>query len=240
VEKYEGALKKYKTPEELLKGMGNLQGLVGTDTRGIIVPKEDSPPDVVAQFKQAVGAPESAEGYELSLPEGLPESVQINEDVVGKAKEIAAKYHMPAAALQELMTLSIGHTAESATAMQEALQAQAAESREAQMDILKKTWKGDLDKNLSLAARVGVKLEIPEDDPVFTSANGVRLLVEYAKTQREDSLPITGRDHAVDVKADFEDMVRNIHHPLHHRYHTDPEFARQQSERLQRALANAR
>ena len=239
VEKYTKALSRYKTPEELLKGMGNLQGLVGTDTRGVIVPNSDSSEDVVAAFKEAVGAPGAPEAYEIELGE-LPENVRVSDDVLDKAKQIAHKHHMTPAALQELVQLTIENSANSATQQQEEFTQQVIQRREEQLGILKKEWGGDLDKNINLAKRVGIQQDIPLDDPVFSSANGVRLLVAYAKTQREDSLPITGRDHAVDVRSDFEEMVRNPNHPQHTRYHNDPEFARQQSARLQRALAQAK
>lgn len=50
-----------------------VQELIGR--KGVFVPKDGDKPELVAKFREAIGVPDKAEGYELKAPEGAPEGI---------------------------------------------------------------------------------------------------------------------------------------------------------------------
>lgn len=233
VEKYAESFKKYKTPEELLRGAANLQSLVGS-APGIQIPKADSPEHVVKAYREATGVPDAVAGYELAMPDDLPEGVSINDASLDRAREIAHKHHIPAAALNELVGLQLETMLETASSSTEQANVSATAQRDANLAELQGEWKGDFEKNLSLARRVAISRDVQDGDPILGTPSGIKLLVELGGLVREDTLPINQADHTQSTVSDFEDMVKNSNHPNHHRYHNEPGYARSVHDQMNR------
>ncbi len=78
-----------KSNDDLWKQMGDAQGLIGKRPAG--VPEADASPEDWDKFYNSTGRPESAEGYEFSDIEGLPENVDLTPHT-NKFAEIAHKH----------------------------------------------------------------------------------------------------------------------------------------------------
>jgi hypothetical protein len=73
----------------------NLSGLAKAyaDTKSMVgkrleVPGDDASDEQKAEYNKAMGIPDSAEGYELAVPENLPEGMEYNEDFANAFKGI--------------------------------------------------------------------------------------------------------------------------------------------------------
>jgi hypothetical protein len=233
IEKYSDTLKKYKSPEEMVRGLGNLQGLVGARP-GVEIPTADSPEHVVQAYREATGVPEAVTGYEIPMPEGLPEGFSVNEGTMAKVKDVAHRWNTPVGALQEIAAAYFEGTVADANSMTEQSSSNAVAQRDANLAELQNEWKGDFDKNLTLARRVAISRNVQDGDPILATPSGIKLLVELGGLVREDSLPINRADHTQSTVSDFQDMVKNPSHPNHHRYHNEPGFARAIHDRMNR------
>lgn len=69
---------KYKTPEDFYKGFTNLTKMVGA--KGVIIPKEDAPPEEYDKFYNAIGRPEKPDGYRFDEIKDLHKNVVWNKE----------------------------------------------------------------------------------------------------------------------------------------------------------------
>lgn len=79
------------------------------------VPGEGATADELAAFREAIGAPKEAAGYEVVMPEAAKE-FEIDTAVLDPLKEIAFKHGIPAAAFKELSETFLGNAVEDAKA----------------------------------------------------------------------------------------------------------------------------
>ncbi|NCD17289.1 MAG: hypothetical protein EOL91_08230 [Actinobacteria bacterium] len=61
--------KNIKSPDDLFKQFANTQKLLGK--KGIIVPGEKATPEEIGAFHKALGVPDTEDGYEFGVPEGM-------------------------------------------------------------------------------------------------------------------------------------------------------------------------
>lgn len=68
-------LSKYKTPEDLFKGIDEMQGVLGKKAVGLVPPGENATDEEKATYqgelRKALGVPDKPEGYQIAMPEGL-------------------------------------------------------------------------------------------------------------------------------------------------------------------------
>jgi hypothetical protein len=64
--------KGWKGPEDAIASYHNLEQFMGADKagRGVVIPKDDAPPEEQTAFWNRLGRPESADGYQLPVPDG--------------------------------------------------------------------------------------------------------------------------------------------------------------------------
>lgn len=93
------SLGKYQDVASLAKGYVEAQTLIGR--KGAIIPKEGDGPEVTAAFRQAMGVPDKAEGYEIKVPDGLPEGVW-NDAAAGQFRTWAHELGLTPAQAQGL------------------------------------------------------------------------------------------------------------------------------------------
>jgi len=55
----------------------------------VTVPGDNASPEEIAAFRKAIGVPDSADGYEISAPQNLPDGLGWNEDAVRNFKSFA-------------------------------------------------------------------------------------------------------------------------------------------------------
>ncbi len=84
--------------DSLLAEYGSLKVTGGKLT----VPPADAPYEAHKEFYTQLGVPESPDKYAIAMPEGFPEGFPMNQEFVNKIQDVAHKYKIPAAGLQEL------------------------------------------------------------------------------------------------------------------------------------------
>lgn len=70
--------------------------------KGIQVPGESAKPEEVAAFHKAIGVPDNADGYAISLPEGVAED-ELDMDLIGSLKGKALEAGIPAKGFDQLV-----------------------------------------------------------------------------------------------------------------------------------------
>ncbi len=89
--------KSYKDPNAALDALRAAESKLG-DT--LTLPGEDASEEETNAFYQKLGKPETAEGYQFGLPEGLPESFQYSEELATSFKGMAHKANLSATQAQ--------------------------------------------------------------------------------------------------------------------------------------------
>ncbi len=69
--------KGYKQPADIAKAYKELQAKLGERT---VAPKDDAPKEEWDAFYKRIGRPDSADGYQFKMPEGVPENLPYDSD----------------------------------------------------------------------------------------------------------------------------------------------------------------
>ena len=88
---------RFKNPGDLLKSYVHLR------QTGPAYPDAMATPDQVARFRQLANVPSNPEGYNLPIPEQLPEGVEFDQALAADFAKLAHQHHVPAPALRALM-----------------------------------------------------------------------------------------------------------------------------------------
>jgi hypothetical protein len=142
--------KGWDVPTKAIESYQNLEKLLGADKagRGVIWPKDDTDTEGWAAIHAKLGVPAKAEDYKLPVPEGADDSF---------AKAIAPELHklgITAKQAEGLANWMNAHNAQS----QQALDAEATTTIEAQKSELKAEWGGAYDQNMDVAKRAARSL----------------------------------------------------------------------------------
>ena len=87
---------------ELNRALDAYRSLQGHLDRSIPVPGDDATPGEWDAFERRLGRPDTAEGYEFELPDGLPDDFPYSEDLAGRFRDWAFRAGVPARAAQSL------------------------------------------------------------------------------------------------------------------------------------------
>ncbi len=87
---------------ELNKALDAYRTLQGDLGRSIPLPGDDATPSERDAFERRLGRPDTPDGYEFDLPDGLPESFPYSEDLAGRFRDWAFRAGVPAKAAQSL------------------------------------------------------------------------------------------------------------------------------------------
>lgn len=140
---------KFTSPAEVVKSYAALQSRLG---RSVVKPGPDAGPEELASYRRQLGVPESAEGYQVSLPEDLPD--QLRADPAGEAlqRNFLQAMHEAGASnevVQKALDWYYGNVTQSLNQ-----QAQSAAERRAEAEAsLRHEWGGDHERNLTFAQR---------------------------------------------------------------------------------------
>lgn len=135
--------KGWKNPGELLTSYVNLEKLMGADKAGrtIVMPKDDKDVDGMKAFRAKLGVPDSADKYEIAVPEN--DSGEFLKTAAGWFHELG----IPKAAAQGLAERWNKHWAEAAAKLDADMVAESGK----QLDKLKLDWGGEFDKRSAFA-----------------------------------------------------------------------------------------
>jgi hypothetical protein len=221
-EGFEDFASKYGSLDEAVKGGFNASKQVGRATEGMIkLPGENATDEERQAFqREALGVPETPEGYEWQAPEGVDlDALGIEADSL---KEASAKLHeagLSPSQYKAAMDL-YANTRAQEQEMFSAHQAKLATETEA---ALKKEWGADYNDNIKLANDTAEKLGIAEMLKGYGIINEkpvIDLLHKFGQATAEDGLDGSGgkvskSDQLAQLKA--SPAYRDKTHPDHYK-----------------------
>ena len=162
---------------ELNRALDAYRSLQGHLDRSIPGPGDDATPGEWDAFERRLGRPDTAEGYEFELPDGLPDDFPYSEDLAGRFRDWAFRAGVPARAAQSLHDDYVHELA----GMQRAEAERLALAEDRSHRDLVSAW-GEADgeayrRNVILADRAMHRLglnEVLQDFGVIASDGGVR------------------------------------------------------------------
>ena len=190
---------KYKSPEGLLKGAANLIGFAGKKVEGVVVPSEGSSEHEIAEYRQAIGVPESPTAYELQ-PSDMPEGMDWDDGLAGEWSNV---FHD--AGLSQEQASKIAQSYSDITAKQlEMATSQINESQTVEMEgqraEMQKQWGDKYDANIeaavNMATTLGFDTENQADLAALRSPRVLNMLLEKHGSLQEGHSPRGGTPHA--------------------------------------------
>ena len=163
------SLKVFNSPEMLAKAYVDTKAMVG---KKVTAPTDASTPEEIAAWRKLVGAPNDPTEYGDLKPKDIPDELW-DAGLSDKAKAIALKYHLPAAALKEFAALNI----EGTKAAYDRETAKAAAAMEEGKMQLRKEWGEHFERNRARALTVAAALGIPEGDDLLMRSD---ILMKFA------------------------------------------------------------
>jgi hypothetical protein len=162
-EKFWDAQKGEAKLDQLAISYANLEKAFSSKSQAPKKPGADASPEDQAKYyadlRKFTGAPEKPEDYGIKAPDNLPEGVEWNAELAGKAVGIAHKYGVPPEALHELINLN-NENISSIVAKSESAQKEQVDAMVAELNA---EWKDDAKNNWQRANRgaiaMGVDLE---------------------------------------------------------------------------------
>lgn len=159
-EKFWDAQKGEAKLDQLAISYANLEKAFSSKSQAPKKPGADASPEDQAKYfadlRKFTGAPEKPEDYGLKAPDKLPEGVEWNAELAGKAASIAHKYSVPPEALQELINLNN----ENISGLVEKSQAIQQEQVAAMVAELNAEWKDNAKDNWQRANRGAIALGV--------------------------------------------------------------------------------
>lgn len=229
LEPYGSTLAKFRRPEALAKSYAHLERLKGypdtADSRRM------------ADFRAAVGLPDSAEQFSLTRPADTPDELW-NPALVQSMAQVAYEYGVPPKAMEAMCN---HYAAEGRRFMQEMRQQQEAEIRRADAQ-LQELWGTHYEDNLrtvnaflhTMGKRAGVdSAELMQHPALRANPEFAQLMLEAATLIQEAPLrtgsPADGKQEAYRIAHDpahpLHEAYMRTNHPRHH-------FANEQYDRL--------
>ena len=187
---------KYKSPEGLLKGAANLISFAGKKVEGVIVPNEGSTEQEIAEYRQAIGVPESPTAYDLK-PENLPEGMGWDE---GLSSEWQNVFHDVGLSQEQAAKIAQSYTDITNNQLQNALQTNQANiegEMEQQRAEMQKQWGDKYDTNLqnavNMASTMGFDLENAQDMAAMRNPKVLNMILDKHTAMQEGNMPRGGQ-----------------------------------------------
>lgn len=210
-------LAQVKSVEDLAKGYGNAQRLIGK--KGIFLPTEKSTPEEVADFRKAVGVPETPDGYHIK-PDVIPDGLTWNDDLPKPFLQVAHKHNVSDAAMKDfgkafmqMEQLRLGVSTEMANAIV---------TRELQEGsaVLRSNWRDNYDQKILSVQQACALTGTDPKSKGFRDPATVMCIARLADMISEDKLVSAtgGLSPTTSGKALALDIINNTDNPLHKRY----------------------
>ena len=216
MESLSNTVAKYKSADGLLKGAANLVNFAGKKVEGVVVPNEGSSPEELAEYRQAIGVPESATEYDLRL-ENLPEGLDWNDSLAGEWGNV---FHEAGLNQEQAAKLSQAYsdiTAQQLEGATNKLSEQAETTMADQQAELQKSWGREYDRNLQsavdMAEVAGFNMESEADMAAVRNPKVMQMLLERSRSMTERPMPRNGEaaGSAMDGAKAKADMLYSKH-----------------------------
>ena len=215
---------KYKSPEGLLKGAANLISFAGKKVEGVVVPNEGSTEQEIAEYRQAIGVPESPTAYDLKAPENMAEGMGWDEGLAGEWQNV---FHDVGLSQEQATKISQAYSDITNNQFEQAnqtLQLQSESEMEQQRAEMQKQW-GDkyvtnLQNAVNMAATMGFDLESQQDMAAMRNPKGLNRILEKHTALQEGTMPRGGqpntgtesfRDQANALYSKYPNMMTAPH-----------------------------
>lgn len=227
---------KYKNLGDFMKGVGELNKLASGKPHGVVPPTSADDPNVKA-WREALGVPDTVDGYGVVKPDDLPENVPWDDGQIGAFLDVLHRHHAPPGLVKELLSTNLQLTGESVTqAMREQERSDEASLKAEHtklMDEHGSSLPTVLDKAKRAAAAIGLD---PANNPLFNSAENVNAFAKIAEMVGEDALPATITDR---VTQNYEEAQRIMTDPTHPKYRLYYEGDERVNAEVREGLARA-
>jgi hypothetical protein len=140
---------KFTSPAEVVKSYAALQSRLG---RSVVKPGPDAGPEELASYHRQLGVPDSAAGYQVSLPENLPEPLR--SDPAGEAlqQDFLKAMHAAGASNDIVQTALDWYYGNAAQGLEQQKKTATECLAEAEAG-LRREWGADHERNLACAQR---------------------------------------------------------------------------------------
>jgi hypothetical protein len=198
------ALKPFKDVKSLAKSYLHFR------KSGPAYPGTDSTPEDIARFRQLAHVPEQPAGYGLAKPENLPEGVEWDEDVAGSIAQIAHQHHIPAPALQAIVSKQLEIEGQRAAQAKAAADQKLAADQQALMTELRGDYEASIQKVRHLADTLAGAAGITDATEVQKLASDptvVRMLLAVSSRITEDGVrPPPGFNDLRSIRQKLDDI----------------------------------
>jgi len=220
---------KYKSPEGLLKGAANLISFAGKKIEGVVVPNEGSSEQEIADYRQAIGVPESSTAYDLK-PENLPPGMDWDDNLAGTWQNA---FHEAGISQTQAQALSQAYSDITNTQLEQAnekLAANSAAEMAEQQAQMQKEWGGNYAHNLQsavdMAEVVGFDMENQSDMQALRHPKVLNLLLAKSQSMQEGTLP-RGGDPASSMGDNSRAIADKIYIKHNGKVHLAPKHEQQ-------------
>ena len=193
----------------LAKAMVDTKALVGR--KGVILPKEDAPPEEWDQFYAALGRPESPEAYDIK-PEGLPDDFPYMPELESAYRKLAHEAGLTPAAAKKIYDGYNKFMLETHQKGQQDLKNAVAEMEAG----LQKEWGGKYGDNLALARKSMGRVAPPGspelaalDQAIGESPVLVKFFYNLGKSMSEGDFITGGGTQNASLESRRQELMRN-------------------------------
>ena len=211
------------TGPEILKSYVHLEKHKGTPPPAVQIPNAETTPEGITAYRSANGIPETAEGYEMTMPEEMPEGVSINDESMAGYKASFLKHNLSPAQAQGIMEDHLALAGSDAGNQMKALD----EAHKTNVANLRNEWGNSYDSNLANAHLAVQQLTEATGEAIDPSLTNNPAFVKYmahvhSLTAESSSSPHggapTGNHTMAEAKAlmgDLNSAYWNEHDPGH-------------------------
>lgn len=228
-DEYRSMAAQFKDLPSLFKSLKDTKAALSQRQDGMVkLPNSQSTEEEIAAYRDAIGIPESVDGYELTLPEAseLPEGIQFQEGDLQQFREFAHKNGIAPETASALLRYQAQVEGEQISQIRQEQQDWKAD----QQEQLRNEWGGKWEQNQMLAKRAAETFGLGADHPLMENAEVVKAMANAAAKISESSLVagesitshLTPGNEARDILANPDNA---LHAPFHDSSHPNHETA---------------
>ena len=210
-------LANYKDFGSLAKSFVTNKRAATARTDGMVrVPTAESSPEEIAAYRTATGVPDTADGYEITPPEGLPEGMEFNQEQMAPFREFALEHGLSNDLASKLVQFQANDLMTEAARFQQ----EQKEVQEADEKALQQEWGGKWEQKSMNARRAAATFGLGADHPAMQSPDIRRAMAKVAESISEDSL-VSGEKMSGTLSPGNEakDIMNNPDNPMNAAFH---------------------
>ena len=200
----------YNSLPGLIRGLKDAKTALHEKTDGLVkIPGEDATEEEVSAYRNAMGIPESPDGYELI------EGIELDDDVASLIRERAHGSNASQADLTAFLETQLEVEKMQVAKMEQ----EEKEYFAAQRTDLENAFGSQINEKFQLASRAAQTFGLDPEDPMFQHANVVKAFVEIGESISEAKLVSTeSMKNSLSPESQADDIMTNDNNPDHEAY----------------------